>query len=79
MGEDRHPPADGLNLLDGGWYVDDPHEVWSWLRREAPVYYDEDAEVWGIARYDDVLAVEKDPRTFSSTGCAAAACPRRSR
>jgi cytochrome P450 family 142 subfamily A polypeptide 1 len=61
-----HPVRDGLNLLDGGWYADDPHEVWSWMRREAPVYYDEAADVWGITRYDDVLAIEKDPRTFSS-------------
>ena len=38
------------------------------MRREAPVYYDEAADVWGITRYDDVLAIEKDPRTFSSTG-----------
>jgi cholest-4-en-3-one 26-monooxygenase len=56
----------GLNLLDGTWYADDPHEVWSWMRREAPVYYDEAAAVWGITKYDDVLAVEKDPATFSS-------------
>jgi len=61
-----HPTRDGLNLLDGQWYADDPHEIWSWMRREAPVYYDEAADVWGIARYDDVLAIEKDPRTFSS-------------
>ena len=61
-----HPLRDGLNLLDGGWYADDPHDVWSWLRREAPVYWDDEAQVWGIARYDDVLAIEKDPRTFSS-------------
>jgi cholest-4-en-3-one 26-monooxygenase len=59
---------DGLNLLDGAWYAERPHEVWSWLRREAPVCYDEAADVWGISRYDDVLAIEKDPSTFSSTG-----------
>ena len=35
------PPLDGLNLLDGGWYADDPHEVWSWMRRESPVYCDD--------------------------------------
>jgi cytochrome P450 family 142 subfamily A polypeptide 1 len=61
-----HPRREGLNLLDGRWYADDPHEVWSWMRREAPVYYDEVADVWGITRYDDVLAIEKDPTTFSS-------------
>ena len=55
-----------VNLLDGGWYADDPHAVWDWMRRESPVHYDEVADVWGIARYDDVLAIEKDPKTFSS-------------
>jgi cytochrome P450 family 142 subfamily A polypeptide 1 len=61
-----HPVREGLNLLDGSWYADDPHELWTWMRREAPVYYDEAGDVWGIARYDDVLAIEKDARTFSS-------------
>ncbi|HXY28376.1 MAG TPA: cytochrome P450 [Acidimicrobiales bacterium] len=61
-----HPVRQGLNLLDGGWYADDPHEVWAWMRREAPVYYDEAADVWGLTRYDDIYAAEKDPVTFSS-------------
>jgi cytochrome P450 family 142 subfamily A polypeptide 1 len=62
----RHPVRPGLNLLDGGWYADDPHEVWAWMRQQAPVYYDEAADVWGITKYDDVLAIEKDPAIFSS-------------
>lgn len=61
-----HPLREGLNLLDGAWYADDPHEVWTWMRQAAPVYYDEASDVWGISRYDDVLAIEKDPGTFSS-------------
>jgi len=61
-----HVTRDGLNLLDGAWYADDPHETWTWMRREAPVYYDEASDVWGIARYADVLAIERDPVTFSS-------------
>ena len=61
-----HPVRPGLNLLDGDWYADDPHEVWRWMRRHAPVYYDETADVWGIAKHDDVLAIEKDPVAFSS-------------
>jgi cholest-4-en-3-one 26-monooxygenase len=61
-----HPRLTDLNLLDGRWYADDPHTVWKWLRREAPVYWDEEAEVWGIACYDDILAVEKDPSTYSN-------------
>jgi cholest-4-en-3-one 26-monooxygenase len=61
-----HPTRPGLHLLDGGWYAGDPHEVWRWMRHHAPVYYDEAADVWGISKYDDVLAIEKDPVTFSS-------------
>ena len=61
-----HPRLDGLDLLDGAWYADDPHAVCAWMRREAPVYHDDTSDVWGITRYDDVLAIEKDPRTFSS-------------
>jgi cytochrome P450 family 142 subfamily A polypeptide 1 len=59
---------DDLNLLDGGWYAARPHEVWTWMRREAPVYFDEASRVWGISKYHDVLAIEKDPATFSSYG-----------
>ena len=28
-----HTGRPGLNLLDGDWYADDPHEVWRWMRR----------------------------------------------
>ncbi len=55
-----------LDLLDGAWYARDPHAIWSWMRAEAPVYYDQRSRVWGIARYHDVLRIEKDPVTFSS-------------
>ncbi len=57
---------DGLNLLDGGWYAQDPHAIWTELRQEAPVYYDPLGQVWGISRYRDVLAIEKNHGDFSS-------------
>jgi cytochrome P450 family 142 subfamily A polypeptide 1 len=55
-----------VNLLAGEWYASNPYDDWAWLRRESPVHWDEEGEVWGIARHEDVLAIEKDPRTFSS-------------
>ena len=61
-----HPVRDDINLLDGNWYRGEPHETWTWMRAHAPVYYDEGSAVWAITRYADVLAVEKDPVTFSS-------------
>jgi cholest-4-en-3-one 26-monooxygenase len=57
---------DGLNLLDGKWYAENPHEVWTEMRRTSPVHWDPVAQVWGIAKYQDVMAVEKDPTSFSS-------------
>jgi cholest-4-en-3-one 26-monooxygenase len=57
---------DELNLLDGRWYAENPHEVWTEMRQTSPVHWDPVAQVWGIAKYQDVLAIEKDPRVFSS-------------
>jgi cytochrome P450 family 142 subfamily A polypeptide 1 len=55
-----------FDLLDGRWYASQPFEDWAWMREHAPAYWDAKNEVWALTRYDDVLAVEKDPATFSS-------------
>ncbi len=57
---------DDIDLLDGSWYAGQPYDDWAWMRANAPVYRDERNDVWGIALYEDVLAIEKDPKTFSS-------------
>ena len=57
---------DGLNLLDGKWYSQNANEVWTEMRQTSPVHWDPVAQVWGIAKYEDVVAVEKNPKTFSS-------------
>lgn len=63
-------PPDGLRiaLCDGAFYGGDPFPAFAWMRAHAPAYYDEDAGVWGITRYEDVKAVAKDPETFSNAG-----------
>ena len=55
-----------IDLLDGRWYASQPHDDWTWMREHAPMYRDPINDVWAITRYDDVLAIEKDPVTFSS-------------
>jgi cytochrome P450 family 142 subfamily A polypeptide 1 len=55
-----------FDLLDGGWYASQPFADFAWMRQHAPAYWDAKNEVWALTRYDDVLAAEKDPRTFSS-------------
>lgn len=62
-----HPRNPAVRLTDGRFWASDPQEALTWMRKNAPVYRDE-AGVWGIARYEDVLAVSRDPATFSSRG-----------
>ncbi len=57
---------EGLNLLDGRWYAEDAHAIWDEFRRTSPVHFDPVGQVWGIFKHADALAVEKDPKTFSS-------------
>ena len=61
-----HPIREDLNVLDGAWYATEPHDDWEWMRRNAPAYHCPNSDTWAITRYDDVLAIEKDARTFSS-------------
>ena len=63
---DTHPRRDDIDLLDGNLYARDPHDVWAWMREHAPAYYDAKNDVWAITRYQDVLAIERDAKRFSS-------------
>jgi cytochrome P450 family 142 subfamily A polypeptide 1 len=63
-----HPTRDDIDLLDGSFYVDDPHEKYDWLRANAPVYFDAKHNVWGLASYDAVLGASRDPAIFSNAG-----------
>jgi cytochrome P450 family 142 subfamily A polypeptide 1 len=58
--------ARDFDLLDGRWYASQPYGDWAWMREHAPAYWDATNAVWALTRYDDVLAVAKDPATFSS-------------
>jgi len=59
-----HPTRPEISLMDGRFYADDPHPHFAWMRAHAPVYWDPVAEVWGITRHADLLAVSKDSETF---------------
>ena len=58
------------DLLDHDLFADhEPWELFERLQREAPVYFHPESAgrgFWTLTKYDDVLAVLKDPRTFSS-------------
>jgi len=56
-----------INLLDPDTHSGDPWPLYTWLREEAPLYWDEQSELWCVSRYDDIVAVARDPETFTST------------
>src|SRR6266511_4883046 len=60
-------PAGAIDLLDGDLYAGEPDPTYAWLRHHAPVYRDETNQLWGISRYQDLVAIEKDPQTFCSS------------
>jgi cytochrome P450 family 142 subfamily A polypeptide 1 len=61
-----HPLHDEIDLLDGAWYAGLPHDTYTWMRHNAPAYYDERNDTWAITRYHDIVRIERDPATFSS-------------
>ena len=60
--------APTIDLLDGAFYAGDPHPTYTWMRENAPVYFDAAHNVWGLASYAAVLGASKDPSTFSNAG-----------
>jgi cytochrome P450 len=59
-----------VDLLDHDLFADhEPWEVFDLLQREAPVYFHPEPEgrgFWAVTKYDDVLTVIRDAKTFSS-------------
>ena len=56
-----------IDLLDGDMYAGDPYATYAWMREHAPVYWDAGNELWGIARYDDIVEIEKAKDVFISS------------
>ena len=63
----NHPTHPEIRLVDGAFYADDPHRHWAWMRDNAPVYWDDQGQVWGITLYEDVLNVSKNPKLFCNS------------
>lgn len=55
-----------FDLLDPNFYRTDPHEAWSWMRANEPVYRDERNGLWGVTRHRDLLDVERRSTVFLS-------------
>ena len=57
--------AEAFNPFSGAQLAD-PYPIYAQLRAEAPVFYSPLLRMWYVTRYDDIVAVLKDPARFSS-------------
>jgi len=53
-----------IDLLAPELYGGDPYPTYAWMRANEPVYWDQANELWGIARYDDIVDIEKRKDVF---------------
>ncbi|MGZ4684109.1 MAG: cytochrome P450, partial [Acidimicrobiales bacterium] len=60
---------DDIDLLAETWGERVPHEEFDLLRAEDPVHWHpepNDTGFWAVTRHEDVVAVSRDPETYSS-------------
>jgi cytochrome P450 len=56
--------------------IGDPFDFYARVREEEPVFFSEQLGYWVVSRYEDIIAIFKDPRTFSSENTQAPYKPR---
>ncbi len=60
-----------IDLVSAASYAKgQPHEQFRWLRDNDPVHWHEQTNArgfWAITRYQDVWAIGRDPKTYSSS------------
>lgn len=59
---------DQIDLVSGEFWGRNPHAELAWLRANAPVWRDPRHDVWGVATYELVKEVSRQPTLFSNAG-----------
>ncbi len=54
--------------MSGSFFGREPHDAYAWMRANAPVYYDEANDLWGVASYAAVKQASVDTESFSNAG-----------
>jgi cytochrome P450 len=57
---------DEVRLLETSWFMSYPHDVYTRLRHEAPVYWSERDGLWALSKYEDIRYVSKTPELFAN-------------
>lgn len=58
--------AGTFDLLDPDFYSSNPHDAWTWMRANEPVYRDRRNGLWGVSRHADLMDVERRSTVFLS-------------
>ena len=58
------PPE--IDLVRGEFYASDVQRSYAWLRENAPVYYDEKNDLYGVSRHEDVMTISKNSDVYGS-------------
>ena len=63
--------ASAINLIDPEYFATHGHpwEQYEWLRANSPVFWHDEPEgpgFWAITKYDDIRAISRTPKIFSS-------------
>lgn len=61
-----HPSRSDIHLISGEFWGSNPHDELTWMRRNAPVYWDEKSQLWGISKHEHVRHCSRNPEIFSS-------------
>ena len=65
---ERRPDSPLDAMLASPAFFADPYPVYERLRTEHPLYWSRHWGVWVVSRYEDVVAILRDPARFSSSG-----------
>ncbi len=60
--------APAIDLLASDFYGDLARTAHAWMRANSPVHRDEANQLWGVSTYDGIVAVGRDPETYSNAG-----------
>ena len=47
-------------------YIDDPYRFFEYAREREPVFFSPEMDCWVVMKYDDIVSVFQDPKTFSA-------------
>lgn len=64
----RRPDSPLDAVLSSPAFIADPYPAYRRLRAEYPLYWSRHWGVWVVSRYEDVVAILRDPARFSSSG-----------